>query len=91
MSNIDEKEIFVDMIMDMLIIIDFDGVAEDEKKEGKMRSDLLNTNCAKLNEYYDMSDKLLRSKYRQENIERILKEVDKMGVEAVKEKYGLVC
>lgn len=85
-----EKAMFVDMIMDMLIIVDLDGVSENKKTERKMRNDLLNTSSPKLNEYYNSAYDLVQSKYRLENIDRILVEVGKMGADAVKEKYGLV-
>lgn len=85
-----EKEMFVDMIMDMLIIVDLDGVSENKKTESKMRNDLLNTSSPKLNEYYDSAYDLVQSKYRLENLDRILAEASEIGVNAVKEKYGPV-
>lgn len=84
-----DKEVFVDMIMDLLIIIDLDDVSQDARKEDRMRSELLNMSGKELGDKYDQAWRLLEKQQESERVSRILEEIKDIGVEAVKKKYGL--
>lgn len=83
------KEMFVDIIMDLLIIAGLDGVGKDEEKENRMRSELLKMNDEELNSNYKKANELVELIYKNERTDSLLKEIDEIGVEAVRIKYGL--
>ena len=86
----DEKEIFIDMIMDLLVIIDFDRMSEDVRKEKKIKDELFTKSWHRLNDYYDKASSLVEAQHRSESIDIILKEIEELGADAVKEKYGII-
>lgn len=83
------KEMFVDLIMDLLIIANLDGVSKDEEKENRMRNELLKMNDKELNNNYKQVNELVELIHKNERTDSLLKEIDEIGVEAIREKYGL--
>ncbi len=83
------KEIFIETIMDLLIAIDLDNVSENKEKENRMRKELMKMNYEELNDKYNQAYEIFKTQQDIEIMDKVIKEVEEIGVEAVKEKYGL--
>lgn len=87
---LETRKMVIEIIMDLLIIADLGGVSKDKEKEDKMRSDLSRRTDEELDNIYKKSDDLVKLIFKNEQTDRLLKEIDTIGIEAIREKYGLI-
>lgn len=72
-----EKEIFVGIIMDLLMIIDLDGVSQSTEKENRMTDELYRMDWTALNNIYNQAFKIVKMQSEIEVMDKILKEIKK--------------